>query len=47
MSIAIVTGSSGLIVEGLLQQRDGSVSVRANKFWPLDKLSHVPSHDFR
>jgi error-prone DNA polymerase len=42
-----ITGSAGLIVEGLLQKRDGSVSVRAEKFWPLDKISRVPSHDFR
>jgi len=42
-----ILGSSGLIVEGILQERDGSVSVRAQKLWPLDDLSRVPSHDFR
>jgi error-prone DNA polymerase len=38
-------GSSGIIVEGVLQRRDGSVSVQAHRFWPLD-IGQVHSHDF-
>ena len=42
-----IIGSAGLIVEGLLQKRDGSLSVRAERLWPLDDMTKVPSHDFR
>ncbi len=42
----LIVGASGLIVEGLLQKRDGSLSIRARRFWPLDQISKVPSHDF-
>jgi error-prone DNA polymerase len=42
-----IVGSNGLVVEGLLEQRDGSVSIRAERFWPLAELVTVPSHDFR
>ena len=41
-----IVGSSGLVVEGILEQRDGSVSLKAEKFWPLSQLASVPSHDF-
>ena len=34
-------------LEGIVQKRDGSLSVKADRFWPLDQLSRVPSHDFR
>ena len=43
----VIVGSAGLIVEGVLQKRDGSLSVKADRFWPLDQLSRIPSHDFR
>ena len=43
----IIVGSSGLVVEGKVTQRDGSVSIRAEKFWPLAEMVAVPSHDFR
>ncbi len=43
----VIVGSAGLIVEGVLQKRDGSLSVKADRFWPLEQLSRVPSHDFR
>ncbi|MEM1247751.1 MAG: error-prone DNA polymerase [Acidobacteriota bacterium] len=43
----VIVGSAGLVVEGILQKRDGSLSVKADKFWPIDQLSRVPSHDFR
>jgi error-prone DNA polymerase len=42
-----IVGSPGLVVEGILQHRDGSISVRAEKFWPLAKVVAAPSHDFR
>jgi error-prone DNA polymerase len=44
---ATILGSSGLVVEGILEQRDGSVSVKAERFWPLARLATAPSHDFR
>ncbi len=40
-------GSPGLVVEGTLQQRDGSLSVRAERCWRLAELAAAPSHDFR
>jgi error-prone DNA polymerase len=43
----VIVGAAGLVVEGVLQKRDGSLSVKADRFWPLDRLSRVPSHDFR
>jgi error-prone DNA polymerase len=42
----IIVGSAGLVVEGKVTQRDGSISIRAEKFWPLSALVEVPSHDF-
>ena len=36
-----------VIVEGVLQKRDGTLSVKAERFWPLFDLAAVPSHDFR
>jgi error-prone DNA polymerase len=42
-----IVGSPGLVVEGILQCRDGSVSVRAEKFWAIRELSAAPAHDFR
>jgi error-prone DNA polymerase len=44
---SVIVGAAGLVVEGVLQKRDGSLSVKADRFWPLDRLSQVPSHDFR
>jgi len=41
-----ILGHSGLIVEGILQNTDGQCSVKAEKFWPLQGLSEMPSHDF-
>lgn len=42
-----IVSSSGLIVEGVLQKKDGSLSVKADRFWPIDRLERIPSHDFR
>lgn len=44
---ALIVGSPGLIVEGRLQKTDGTLSVRAEKFWRLPDLPQIPSHDFR
>ncbi len=43
----MIVGNPGLAVEGKLQKRDGTFSVRAEKFWPLRDLAATPSHDFR
>jgi error-prone DNA polymerase len=43
---AVIVGSGTLIVEGRLQN-DGTLSVRAEKFWPISEVEAVPSHDFR
>jgi len=48
----LLVGSSGLIVQGVLQKRDGTLSVKAERFWPLSEVAHeqvaaTPSHDFR
>ncbi len=43
----LVVGSSGLVVEGVLQNRDGSISVRGERFWGLQELAAAtPSYDF-
>jgi error-prone DNA polymerase len=43
---ALIVGHSGLIVEGIVQNQEGQASVRADKFWPLEGLHDVQSHDF-
>jgi error-prone DNA polymerase len=43
----LIVGSPGLAVEGVLQKRDGTISVKAERFWGLKELVEVPSHDFR
>jgi error-prone DNA polymerase len=43
----LIVGSPGLIVEGVLQKRDGTISVKGERFWALKDLVRVPSHDFR
>jgi error-prone DNA polymerase len=42
----LIVGSAGLVVEGVLQKRDGSVSVRGERFWALADLLAAPSYDF-
>ncbi|OQC42112.1 MAG: Error-prone DNA polymerase [Acidobacteria bacterium ADurb.Bin051] len=42
-----LTGTRGLVVEGIVERRDGAVSLRAERLWPLPGLPPVPSHDFR
>jgi error-prone DNA polymerase len=38
--------SPGLIIEGILQKRDGVLTVKAEKVWALS-MTEVSSHDFR
>jgi error-prone DNA polymerase len=42
-----IVGSPALVIEGRLQKRDGSLSIRAERVWPLEILTRLPSHDFR
>ncbi len=44
---ALILGNPGLIVEGIVESRDGAVSLQAERFWPLLVLTETPSHDFR
>jgi error-prone DNA polymerase len=44
---AVVVGSGALVVEGRLQRQDGSMSVRAERFWTIPEFERLPSHDFR
>jgi error-prone DNA polymerase len=43
---AVIVGSSALIVEGTLQRFEGTLSVKARRFWPLGQHTGIPSHDF-
>ena len=42
----LIVGTPNLVVEGVIQKKDGSVSLRADRFWPLQDLTATPSHDF-
>jgi error-prone DNA polymerase len=44
---ALIVGSPGLVIEGRLQKRDGTLSVKAERFWKLPEVPEVPAHDFR
>jgi error-prone DNA polymerase len=37
--------SPGLVLEGVLQKRDGVLTLKAERVWPLS-LQGAPSHDF-
>ena len=41
-----ILGHSGLIVEGILQNTGGQCSVKAERFWPLEGIDQIQSHDF-
>ncbi len=43
----LIVATPGLVIEGILQKKDGSMTVKAEKFWPIDHLAETPSHDFR
>jgi error-prone DNA polymerase len=42
-----IVGTAGLVVEGQVQKRDGTLSIKADRFWRLTDLAAAPSHDFR
>lgn len=44
---SLIVGSGCLIVEGRLQKQDGTLSVKGERFWTLQELEEIPSHDFR
>jgi error-prone DNA polymerase len=44
---ALIIGSPGLVVEGRLQKTDGTLSVKAERFWRLPDVPEMRSHDFR
>ena len=44
---AVVVGSGALVVKGKLQRQDGSLSVKAERFWTIPEFARMPSHDFR
>ncbi len=37
----------GLLIEGILQKKDGTITVKAQRFWPITQLADTPSHNFR
>ncbi|HUJ12303.1 MAG TPA: error-prone DNA polymerase [Thermoanaerobaculia bacterium] len=43
---SLIVSAPGLIVEGILQNTEGQCSVKAERFWPLDGMSEMASHDF-
>ena len=45
---AILVGSDALLVEGTVQKQEGTLSIKAEKFWPIrGNLAAPPGHDFR
>jgi len=44
---ALIVGTPALLVEGRLQKRDGTLSIRAARFHPLQVPTAPASHDFR
>ncbi|MDP9122642.1 MAG: error-prone DNA polymerase, partial [Acidobacteriota bacterium] len=43
----LIVATPGLVVEGVLQKRDGTISIRGERFWAIADLLATPSHDFR
>jgi error-prone DNA polymerase len=43
---ALIVGSAVLVIDGTLQKRDGTISVKARTFHPVPAASAVPSHDW-
>jgi error-prone DNA polymerase len=42
-----IVDTAGLVVEGVVQKRDGTLSIKADRFWRLTDLVAARSHDFR
>jgi error-prone DNA polymerase len=43
---AVIVGSPAVVVEGILQNKVGPPSVRAERCWPLDQYVAIPSHNW-
>lgn len=43
---AVILSSSAVVVEGILQKADGTLSIRAERLWPVKSAAEIPSHDF-
>lgn len=43
----LIVGVSGVVIEGKLTKRDGSLSIQAKGFRRLRDVVRIPSHDFR
>ena len=43
---ALIVGSQGLVVEGILQKDDGNLSIKAERFWGIRDAAGTGSHDF-
>jgi len=43
----LITTDPGLLIEGRIERRDGALSVKAERIWPLAEVAAAPSHDFR
>ena len=42
----LIATQPGLVIEGQLQRRDGSLSIKARQVWPLPQLAKMPSHEW-
>jgi error-prone DNA polymerase len=43
---SLLTGSAALIIEGVVQNQENVVSLKADRFWPLEEIQRIPSRDF-
>src|SRR5262249_43243931 len=43
----LLVGAPALVIEGRLQRLDGTIAIKADRFWALDEVAVPPSHDFR
>ncbi len=43
---SVIVGSTGLVVEGVLQKEGTQCSIRADRFWPVLDFAKFESHDF-
>jgi error-prone DNA polymerase len=41
----LLVSAPALVIEGILQRLDGTVAIKADRFWPLDERP-TPSRDF-
>jgi error-prone DNA polymerase len=43
---SVIVGSTGLVVEGILQKDGPQCSIKAERFWPVLDSASFESHDF-